>query len=205
MGLLRQPEEGAATIMLEIDRSVGAPNAARIGASRAVADARIRLRKPHVADAGDVWQLVRDSGILDVNSAYCYMLLASHFAETCLLAERRDRVVGFVTGYRPPDKEDTAFLWQIGVAKEVRGRKLGLQLARGFLALDGFEGVRFLETTVTPSNRKSDALFRALRRELGTRLEVRPHFEADLFPEDGHETERLYRIGPFDEAARTAV
>lgn len=191
--------------MLESERSVGAPQPARIGATRAVLDARVQIRKPEVSDAGDVWQLVRDSGNLDVNSAYCYMLLASHFAETCLLAERRDRLVGFVTGYRPPDKDDTAFLWQIGIAREIRGRKLGLQLAREFLALDGFAGVRFLETTVTPSNRRSDGLFRALRRALQTRLEVRPHFDADLFPEGEHETECLYRIGPFDEAARTAV
>lgn len=191
--------------MLESERSVGAPQPARIGATRAVLDARVQIRKPEVSDAGDVWQLVRDSGNLDVNSAYCYMLLTSHFAETCLLAERRDRVVGFVTGYRPPERDDTAFLWQIGIAREIRGRKLGLQLAREFLALDGFAGVRFLETTVTPSNRRSDGLFRALRRALQTRLEVRPHFDADLFPEGEHETECLYRIGPFDEAARTAV
>lgn len=191
--------------MLEIDRSVGAPTTARIGATRAVADTRIQLRRPDVADAGGIWRLVRDSGILDVNSPYCYMLMASHFAETCLLAERRSRVVGFVTGYRLPEKDDTAFLWQIGIAKEVRGRKLGLQLVRAFLALDGFEDVRFLETTVTPSNRASDRLFRKLGRELGTRLEIRPYFDGDLFPEGQHETERLYRIGPFDETARTAV
>lgn len=150
-----------------------------------------------------MWALVDRNQVLDSNSPYCYMLLASHFSDTCIVAERDDDVIGMVTGYRRPDRPETAFLWQIGLRKAARGQGLGLDLARAFVAQDAFAGVRFLETTVTPTNAASDGLFKALARELGAPMDIRPHFPAELFPDDGdHEAELLYRIGPFEERTR---
>lgn len=163
----------------------------------------IKLRAPKKSDASEMWQLVDRNNVLDSNSPYCYMLLASHFRDTCIVAERDDDVVGMVTGYRRPDRPEAAFLWQIGLRKAARGHGLGLELARAFLAQDAFAGVRFLETTVTPSNAASKGLFKALARELDAPLDIRTQFAAELFPEDGdHEPELLFRIGPFDERTR---
>ena len=86
----------------------------------------LTLRSPTVEDAAAIWRLVRDSGVLDLNSPYSYLILCKHFAETCIVAEEAGVIVGFVTAYRPPITPDVIFVWQIGVAQSVRGRGVGL-------------------------------------------------------------------------------
>ena len=57
-------------------------------------------------------------------------------------------------------------------------------------------GVTWVETTVSPSNRPSRALFESLARRLDTALEEEPCFGEELFPPDGHEAEpRLPTLG----------
>jgi L-2,4-diaminobutyric acid acetyltransferase len=58
------------------------------------------------------------------------------------------------------------------------------------------EDARYLEATVTPSNRPSAALFRALARDLGSPCTITKGFPSEAFPGESHEAERLFRIGP---------
>jgi L-2,4-diaminobutyric acid acetyltransferase len=153
------------------------------------------VREPRIEDAERMWRLVRDSGTLDLNSGYAYLLLCRHFRNTCLLAEDDDgAIAGFVVGYRPPDAEDTMFVWQIGVSTRHRRRGVGRTLLLALL--DRLERVRFLEATVTPSNEPSRRLFRSVARSLDARFETRPYFDEDVLPESDHEPETLVRIGP---------
>lgn len=159
----------------------------------------IEFRAPTVTDGAEIWRIVRDSGVLDLNSAYLYLLLCKDFADTCIVAEQDTRLVGFATGYRPPGRENVIFLWQIGVDAAERGRGLGKRLLAGFLSASGAAGTTYLETTISPSNQASQRLFRGLARDLGTDCHVQPCFTEELFP-SSHEGEDLYRIGPFDAA-----
>lgn len=158
----------------------------------------LRFRQPTVEDGPAIWQLVIDAGTLDRNSSYAYLLLCRDFAETCVVAERGGTLLGFLTGYRPPTRPEAVFVWQIGVSEKARGEGLASALLDHLLLSDGCRGVRFLETTVAPSNEASRALFRSLARRLEAELEESPGFAADLFPEGGHEAEPRLRIGPFD-------
>lgn len=161
------------------------------------------LRVPELHDASKIVGLVRDSGVLDVNSDYAYLLLCHHFADTCLVAEVDDRIVGFTLGYRPPGRTDTLFLWQIGVSMTARGEGLGSRMLDELLRRHTKSGVQFLETTVTPSNSASQALFESLARRKGVECEVTPLFSSEMFSCAGaHEAEHLYRIGPLSD--RTA-
>lgn len=155
------------------------------------------VRTARREDGPAVWRLVRDSGVLDVNSLYCYLLVCEHFGSTSVVAEVADAVVGFVTAFRPPRRPDVIFVWQVGVDSGCRGRGIAGRLLRSLLGLEALAGVTHLETTVAPSNRASQALFRSLARRLGTSCEVSPYFGEELFGGDGHEAEELYRIGPF--------
>lgn len=161
----------------------------------------IVTRKPRPADGGAIWELVKDTGVLDLNSSYSYLLLCRHFADTCVVAdpatEEIEGVVGFVSGYHPPAKDDTLFIWQVAVSEEARGQGVAQEMVRDILYRDVCSDVAYIETTVTPSNEPSQALFESIARDLETDFTVRPCFPADVFPEDGHETENLYRIGPF--------
>lgn len=168
--------------------------------------ASVHLCTPAVEDGPALWQLVIDVGTLDRNSSYTYLLLCRDFGETSIVAKRAtagepDQLVGFVTGYRLPSQPDTIFVWQVGVAPNARGEGLASRLLDGLLRSPGCREVRFLETTVTPSNEASRALFGSLASRLETHLVESEGFPAALFPEGGHEPEPRLRIGPFDASA----
>jgi L-2,4-diaminobutyric acid acetyltransferase len=156
---------------------------------------RVILRHPTAGDAASLWRLLGRIDGLERNTSYAYLLLCSHFADTCLVAERDGGPIGLVLAYRPPTRPDEIFVWQVGVAPEARGAGLAGRLLDGLLAAPACAGVRFLTATVSPDNQASRALFAALARRRGVPLERGPGFAAALFPEP-HEDEDLVRIGP---------
>ena len=88
----------------------------------------IIFRKPDTTDGKHLWALAKASKTLDVNSPYHYLILCRHFRHTCLVAKRQGVIVGFVTGYIPPEHSDTLFIWQVTIAEQERGKKLALNL-----------------------------------------------------------------------------
>lgn len=105
--------------------------------------------------------------------------------------------MGFVAAYVPPTKPDTIFVWQIGVSSHCRGRGLAGRILQELFERVRLQGVRFLEATVTPSNRPSLSLFRAFARNNDAPCSEEPLFSRDLFPPDtSHDSEILLRIGP---------
>lgn len=155
-----------------------------------------RFRAPVPADGAAIWELVRDSGELEPNTPYCYILFADHFAETCVLAERDGRIVGIVVGFMSPRRPGSVFVWQIGVAASERGRGLAKALISELLTRPCCKAVTHLEATVGVSNAASERLFRSVARDLGAICDVTEGFREDLFPGGGHEAERLFTIGP---------
>lgn len=159
------------------------------------------LRNAEVEDGSKIWQLVRDSQVLDTNSAYTYLLLCRQFRDTCVVAEAGDEVAGFVTAYLPPAEPRTLFVWQIGVELSHRGHGLAGRLLDHAVALPACRDVEWLTATVTPDNTASQALFHSFARRNGAECRVVPYFDRELFPGDGHEPEELYRIGPLTDPA----
>lgn len=158
------------------------------------------IRHPTIEDGPAIWKLVVEAGTLDRNSCYGYLLLCRDFAESCAVAENNGEIQGFVSGFRRPQAPETWFLWQIGVAESARGQGLAGRMA--YFVLNALTPrIRFLETTVTPSNEASRALFNGIARRLDTNLNEESLFTPDLFPDSGHEPEPLLRIGPFTEKA----
>jgi L-2,4-diaminobutyric acid acetyltransferase len=158
----------------------------------------LELRAPTVADAADLWRLVRDSGALDLNSPYAYLLICTDLAETSVVAVDEDGLAGFVACYRPPTDPTCAFVWQIGVAARARGGGLGRRLLTATLARPGNADARCLTATVTPDNEPSLRLFRGVADALGVRCEETERFPADVFPAEvgDHQPELELRIGP---------
>lgn len=159
---------------------------------------QVRITEATEEDGADIWSLVKDSGVLDVNSPYSYLMMGKFFSETCLVAKDGDQLVGFVTAFRPPTAKDVIFVWQIGVDLSQRGKGVGKKLLHELLQREAGKGVRFLESTITPSNKPSQALFRGLARDLNTKCQVTEFFSEDLFPGEEHEPELKFRIGPVE-------
>lgn len=144
-----------------------------------------------------MWKLV-DNSTLDQNSAYKYIMMCEYFAETCVVAKQNDNLVGFVTAFIPPERSDVVFVWQIGVDSSQQGKGIASKLLNELISRKGCQDVRFVEATVTPSNKASQSLFRKLAREHDTKCDVNEFFTQDLFPNDNHEEELNFRVGPIE-------
>lgn len=161
---------------------------------------RIALRRPQVTDGRALHALIAASPPLDTNSLYLSLLQCTHFAATCVVAERAEApsvLRGFVSGYLLPERPTTLFIWQVAIAAAARGRGLARSMLMQLLERPACAGVDRLETTITESNDASWALFRSLARVLECPLEQRILFDREAHLDGSHESEVLVTIGPF--------
>ena len=128
---------------------------------------------------------------------YSYLLWCRDFAATSIVAVVDGEPGGFVTGYLRPDRPDTVMVWQVAVDAEHRGRRLARRMLDRLVDRLSVRNIARLETTITPGNAASVALFSSFAAARGAQIEREPVFPARLFP-DGHETELLFGIGPLN-------
>lgn len=155
----------------------------------------VSIERPHPVDGAALWRIARDSGTLDANSSYAYLLWCRDFAETSVVARCQGNVVGFVIGYRRPTSPQTLMVWQVAVDASCRGKGVAARLLDGLLDRLRPFGVRYLETTVTADNTASNRLFSSLAARHDADMDRAELFGRADFP-DGHDPEFLYRIGP---------
>lgn len=151
------------------------------------------FREPTAADGQRMWEIARDSGVLDLNSSYAYVLWGAEFAGSSVVVESEGRVVGFVTGFLRPSEPDSIFVWQVGVDADQRGRGLAARMLHALLDRLAERGVVRLRTTISPDNEASQRTFGAVARDRGMTLSREDYLAADLMGE-GHEPEDLYTI-----------
>ncbi|MFB7716376.1 diaminobutyrate acetyltransferase [Nocardia sp. NPDC056100] len=156
------------------------------------------LRTPTLEDGARLWQIAANSGVLDTNSSYAYLLWCRDFAATSAVVEIDGEVGGFVIGYVRPEQPGTFFVWQVAVERKHRGQGLGVAMLDFLLENLSQHGVEELETTISPDNTASRAMFASLAVRRDCRLSHRALFDPSHFP-DGHEPEHLFRITPHQE------
>jgi L-2,4-diaminobutyric acid acetyltransferase len=154
---------------------------------------QLTIGQPSVPDGVACWRLAAATGVLDVNSRYAYMLWCRDFAATSVVARMGEDVVGFITGFRRPNEPSALVVWQVAVSEAVRGCGVAGRMLDSLF--DRVPGVEYLETTITPDNGASIALFRRFAERRGARVRCRELFGAELLG-PGHQPEVLFRIGP---------
>lgn len=159
----------------------------------AVPDSAI-FRLPEISDGIRLWEIARDTEVLDLNSSYAYVLWCRDFSNTSVVVTVDDRVVGFVSGYIRQSSPSTLFVWQVAVDADQRGKKLALRMLDWLLDHVSSQGVTHLETTISPDNTASQALFTSLARNRDTDIRRTDLFGPEVFP-DSHEAENLYTVG----------
>lgn len=172
----------------------GKQNPVTVGGASSAADGVV-IEHPTKADGAPVWRVARDSGTLDLNSSYAYLMWCQDFADTSVVARIDGAVGGFVMAYRKQAEPDVAVVWQVAVDETARGRGLGGRMLDALYDDLVADGVRFLEATITADNTASIALFGSFAERWNAALTRSEHFVAADFP-DGHDAEDLYRIGP---------
>jgi len=166
------------------------------------AGAAVTFRTPQSEDGPAVSALIAECPPLDTNSAYCNLLQCTHFAETCIVAERDGEIVGWISGYRLPKESSRYFLWQVAVASSARGESLASRMIDALLTRPSMQGVQTLITTVTRDNDASWSLFRSLAKRHGASLGESLCFDRDTHFAGNHASEWQAEIGPLNTTTR---
>ncbi len=142
-----------------------------------------------------VHRLIAQCPPLDPNSSYCNFLQCGHFAATSVAAERDGELVGFISGYRRPDAPQTLFIWQVAVSEAARGCGLASRMLHHIVDRHG--DLTHMETTITPDNKASWALFERFADRREAPVEAAVWLDRERHFEGQHDSEELVRIGPF--------
>src|SRR3546814_11532834 len=129
---------------------------------------------PKAEDGAAISKLIAACPPLDRNSAYCNLLQCSHFADTCIVAERDGYIAGWISGYLPPSEPDRFFILQVAVSETARGSGLAGRMIDMLLSRPSAAGARALIPTLTTENTASCALSETVRpsvRERGCEYE----------------------------------
>ena len=157
----------------------------------------IELRTPTLSDGMEVFRLVERCPPLDANSSYCNFLQCGHFAQTSVAAEMNGELVGFISGYKKPEQQDTLFVWQVAIDERARGQGLASKMLLHILQRPNCQSVNHLETTITEDNKGSWALFERLAKTLTADLNSSIFLDKQKHFDGLHDSEALVRIGPF--------
>ena len=157
----------------------------------------LHFRRPRSNDGAAVNDLVSRCRPLDENSLYCNLVQCTHFAGTSVTAERNGELLGFVSGHLLPDHPDALFIWQVAVDETARGQGLAKRMLGHILSRPALRNVRELHTTITQHNMASQRLFRSLAKDLGSEFVVSEYFKEEDHFDGCHESEFLWRVGPF--------
>lgn len=158
------------------------------------------LRPPSANDGAAVFRLIKQCPPLDANSMYCNLLQCTHFSDTSVAAVDTDssseELLGFISAYLLPERNNTLFIWQVAVSEKARGMGLASNMLQHILDRPQCAHVKYIETTITDSNQASWALFKSLSSKLQTNLEKSIMFDRDDHLGGDHDTEFLARLGP---------
>jgi L-2,4-diaminobutyric acid acetyltransferase len=155
-----------------------------------------RLRAPTADDGRKVAELIAACAPLDPNSLYCNLLQCTHFAGTCIIAEREGALEGWISGYRPPDEPEAMFVWQVAVHERARGTGLAVTMLDALFERPEVAGANWLKTTVSPSNLASRRMFAKFAQSRGAQLKSELWFDRHRHFGGHHESEELLVIGP---------
>lgn len=153
-------------------------------------------RKPHLNDARAMYALAEATGVLDLNSLYSYLLICDHYVDTSVVVDSGSTMAGFISAYFHPRHESTLFIWQVAVDASARGQGIAGTMIDHIISRFSEEELRYIVTTITPSNGPSDRLFRSVGQRYRASVEVTDHYTLEHFGSSEHEPEQLYRIGP---------
>lgn len=157
----------------------------------------LTIQKPKKEHGHKVWQLIKDSENLDLNSSYYYFILCDFYKDYCAVVkdEETGNIVGFLSGLIPPNQPGTLFVWQVSVASSARKRGLAKRMLQ-FVLENNKDIVTTIQTTISPDNAASDALFQSIAQQYGATVETTVYLDTNDFDHENHETELLYTIQP---------
>lgn len=109
------------------------------------------------------------------------------------MLDESDRVTGLATGLRSGNP-DVMYLWQVGVAPELRGKGYSGQLIEAVISAADELGCRFLEFSIDPDNSASLGAFESVARRQGKKMEGVGSLAFEDGLRDHRSAENIYRL-----------
>lgn len=157
---------------------------------------KLVLRTPKSTDGYELNHLIAKCPQLDANSVYCNLLHCTHFATTSVAALLNNRLVGFISAYRPPADPKTLFIWQVVVDEMFRGHGIAKRMLNWLVARPDCKDAQKLDTTITLENGASRALFESFARDCGANIVKTILFNSEKHFAGKHEDEYLFCVSP---------
>ncbi|MCM8536969.1 MAG: diaminobutyrate acetyltransferase [Lentisphaeraceae bacterium] len=153
----------------------------------------LTIRNTTSADGAKIWEFVQTYGKLDLNSAYCYMIISRHLSSTCYVAEQNEQLAGFITSYYLPDNPRKIFIWQVGVNPDLRGQGIATRLLQTIA--EHHPSIREIQTTIEPTNKASIQLFKSFAERNSFKVSSEKFLNSEDFPiKAPHADEDLFTL-----------
>lgn len=104
----------------------------------------------------------RDWGDIVIERETIYHLMTKHFRQTCFVAEDRQRMIGYLLGFRSQSAPDEAYMHLIQVDPAMRGNGIGRRMFRQFEDAVRAMGCKKIVTTSRPQNKLAVAFYRRM-------------------------------------------
>jgi len=130
-----------------------------------------------------------------LNSIYYYYIFCRDFGNTSVIVKGEDdSVYGYISAYIRSEKPDTLFVWQVAVDEKARGHRLAVKMIDWILNSQSCKNVKYIETTVSPSNESSRKMFCKFAENRNSTITESEFLGSGAFGEDSHEEEILFII-----------
>ncbi|HMQ10331.1 MAG TPA: diaminobutyrate acetyltransferase [Oligoflexia bacterium] len=158
------------------------------------------FRKPKKSDAQEIHAMLQPyKPYVGTSPVYTYLLICEHFDDTSIVVtSESDEIVGFISAYQPPKKQNTLFLWEVAVKKGYHGNNLNKKMIE---KLFNRINPNYIEATVNPSNQTFIKRLKQLSKNFACELSQKVLFASDHFGTQNHEDEVLFRMGPIQKNA----
>ena len=101
----------------------------------------------------------REWGDIVIERETIYHLMTKHFRGTCFVAEDRQRVIGYLLGFRSQTYPEEAYMHLIQVEPAMRGHGVGMRMYTQFQDAARVMGCKKIVTTSRPQNKLAIAFY----------------------------------------------
>ncbi|UXP33360.1 diaminobutyrate acetyltransferase [Reichenbachiella agarivorans] len=155
----------------------------------------IKIRKPQISDGKEIWKLIKRTGNLDLNSEYCYFMLADLYQDQCAIVTSPDHagILGFASCLPRQEEDNTLFVWQICTDPQLQKQGMAKKMLH-FILENQQDKVKYIQATISEDNLGSRALFTSIAKSYDAKIDKDLYIDAQDFS-NSHKSEFIYRIG----------
>jgi len=92
----------------------------------------VRIRTVKEKDFLEIMKLASKCDPIPVERDSIYHLFTKYFADTCFVAERDNKIVGYILGFISQLEKNVAYIHNICIAPDLRRKKIGSKLYQKF-------------------------------------------------------------------------